>query len=443
MKILAIETSCDDTGIAILEVHPVKYREAVNFSKKNLFDRVKGEKDSPNFDALSNIVSSQIEVHKKYGGVYPAMAKREHQKNLIPTLVKALKQSRLINLKALKNVRRHNLEKKLKVIQKILEREPELYKKIIPFLQKYEKLYSESKIQTSRRAKGANRPDIDLISVTNGPGLEPCLWVGVNFAKVLSYFWNIPIVPVSHIESHILINFLNRTTDSSMGLQFPAIALVVSGGHTQIILMKKIGSYRILGETRDDAAGECFDKCAKILGLGYPGGPIISKLAEGIETKKFLPRPMINTKDYDFSFSGLKTAVLYHHRKQPVKIQKSKKYIQEMCAEIQQAVIDVLVKKTMKAVKDFNAKSLILGGGVSANSELRRQFRQALNNSTAVELFVPEANLSTDNALMTAITGYYHRDKKISWSRPTINRGRGSSTKSGQNLEAKANLRIE
>jgi len=347
------------------------------------------------------------------------MAKREHQKNLVPTLIKSLKQSRLINLKALKNVRHHNnnLEKKLKVIQKILEREPELYKKIIPFLQKYEK----------PNAEGPDGGRIDLISVTNGPGLEPCLWVGVNFAKCLSYFWDIPIVPVNHIESHILVNLLNRPIDSSMGLQFPAIALVVSGGHTQIILMKKIGSYKILGETRDDAAGECFDKCAKILGLGYPGGPIISKLAEKIETKSFLPRPMIGSKDYDFSFSGLKTAVLYHHKKQPVKIQKSKKYIENMAAEIQQAVIDVLIKKTIKAVKDYNAKSLILGGGVSANRELRGQFKQALNNSTAVELLVPDANLSTDNALMTAIAGYYHRDKKINW----------------QKLEAKANLRIE
>jgi N6-L-threonylcarbamoyladenine synthase len=418
MKILAIETSCDDTGIAILSAQggPASGGEVV-------------------FDVLSNIVSSQIEVHKKYGGVYPAMAKREHQKNLIPTLIKALKQSRLINLKALKNVRCHNLEKKSKIIQKNLEREPELYKKTIPFLQKYGKPNTE----------GPDGGRIDLISVTNGPGLEPCLWVGVNFAKCLSYFWDIPIVPVNHIESHILVNCLNNKN-----IDFPAIALVVSGGHTQIILMKKIGSYKILGETRDDAAGECFDKCAKILGLGYPGGPIISKLAEGIETKRFLPRPMINTKDYDFSFSGLKTAVLYADRK--IK-NKTKKYKKEMAAEIQQAVIDVLIKKTIKAVKDFNAKSLILGGGVSANSELRRQFKQALNNSTAVELFVPEANLSTDNALMTAITGYYHRDKKINWSRwqspdkvvdSRSNRShRGSTTKSGQKLEAKANLRVE
>ena len=426
MKILAIETSCDDTGIAVLEVHPVKYRNAVNFSKKNLFDRVKGDKKSPVFKVLSNIVSSQIEVHKKYGGVYPALAKREHQKNLIPTLIKALKQSRLINLKALENVRRHNLEKKSKVMQKNLEREPELYKKTIPFLKKCEK------------------PDIDLISVTNGPGLEPCLWVGVNFAKALSYFWDIPIVPVNHIEGHILVNFLQNKN-----IEFPSIALVVSGGHTQIILMEKIGKYKILGETRDDAAGECFDKCAKILGLNYPGGPAVAAMEKKFEIRKNptgnppagvkskfeirLPRPMINTKDYDFSFSGLKTAVLYAWQKIELTLNSNDRSERElaqkqMSAEIQQAVIDVLLKKTLKAAKNYNAKSLILGGGVSANKELRRQFKQTFNNSTAVELFIPPPDLSTDNALMTAVAGYF--------------RCKNSKTGNWKNLKAKANLRI-
>lgn len=388
MKILAIETSCDDTGVAILEV-----------SKTG------------DFNILSNIISSQIEVHKKYGGVYPMLAKREHQKNLSAVLVKALKEAKLLKVK--------NKIQKLnsKIIKDILGREPELYKKIIPFLKKYEK------------------PDIDLITVTEGPGLEPCLWVGVNFVKALSYFWNIPIVPVNHVESHILVNFLiNRQ------VKFPAVCLVVSGGHTQLILMKGIGKYKILGETRDDAAGECFDKAAKILGLGYPGGPIIAKLVAedrpprtrgGLSSAK-LPRPMIGSRDYDFSFSGLKTAILYHHRyhhrKQSSKTQKSKAYLQEMCFEIQQAVIDVLIKKTIKAVKDFNAKSLILGGGVSANQELRKQFKNKLEKELPeVKFFVPEIKLSTDNALMTAITGFYHKNETIDW----------------QKIKAEANLRIE
>jgi len=371
MKILAIETSCDDTGIAILEIT--------------------GKKD-PSFIVLSNVVASQIEVHKKYGGVYPALAKREHQKNLVPALVEALKKSGMLK----PDLSRTFTSLKNTDIDKILEREPELYKKLLPFFKKYEK------------------PDIDLISVTNGPGLEPCLWVGVNFAKALSYFWNIPVVPTNHIESHILVNFLNSKPYNLTPNSFPAIALVVSGGHTQIVLVSGVGRYKILGETRDDAAGECFDKCAKILGLGYPGGPIISQLATqfvGRPTSHKLPRPMINTKDYDFSFSGLKTAVLYADRK--IKI-KNKKYKQEMSAEVQQAIIDVLIKKTIKAIKDFSAKSLILGGGVSANQELRKQFQNKINKeSPSVKLFVPKPSLSTDNALMVAVTGYFSKNKKI------------------------------
>ena len=319
MKILAIETSCDDTGIAVLEV-----------------------KQPGDFNILANIVSSQTEIHKKYGGVFPAMAKREHQKNSVPVLVEALEKAGLLKEKTKPQVIKN------KTLEKILERETELFKQLIPFLENYKK------------------PDIDVIAVTNGPGLEPCLWVGVNFAKALSHFWNVPIVPTNHIESHILVNILENPK-----ITFPAIALVVSGGHTQIILVKGIVNYKILGETRDDAAGECFDKCAKILGLAYPGGPVISKLAEGIKTKRFLPRPMIGTKDYDFSFSGLKTAVLYTDRKVT---DKNAAYKKEMAAEVQQAIIDVLIKKTMKAAMDFKAKSLILGGGVSANTELRKQF---------------------------------------------------------------------
>jgi len=375
MRILAIETSCDDTCVAILEA-----------SKTG------------KFSVLANIVASQIEVHKKYGGVYPFMAKREHEKNLGPTLKEAF-------LKA-----------------KISEK------------------------------------DIDLIVVTNGLGLEPCLWVGVNFAKDLAKKINVPLIPVNHIESHILVNFLNRPMDRSTGLLpiFPAVALVVSGGHTQLVLMKKIGSYKILGETRDDAAGECFDKCAKILGLGYPGGPEIAKLAEEAlrrpTSQKIcdvgrlsLPRPMMFTKDYDFSFSGLKTAVLYSWQKTEKQngrnFHSSEKSYQlkiSMAKEIQQAIIDVLLKKTIKAARDFKAKTIILGGGVSANSELRTQFEEKIKTDTCgflpygkkphkITLLAPKPELSTDNGLMAAITAWFHRGKKIS----------------AKNLRADANLRIE
>jgi N6-L-threonylcarbamoyladenine synthase len=340
MKILAIETSCDDTGVAILEAS-----------------------DNGDFKVLSNIVASQIEIHRQYGGVFPFAAKRAHQKNLGPTFKKALKQS------------------------------------------------------------GLSEKEIDLIAVTNGPGLEPCLWVGVTFAKDLAKKLNIPLIPVNHIESHILVNVLQNKE-----IKFPAIALIVSGGHTQIILVNKIGDYKILGETRDDAAGECFDKAAKILGLPYPGGPEIAKLAEKCEPGKIeLPRPMANTKDYDFSFSGLKTAILYFHQKQDKKTQKNKDYICQMASDIQQAIIDVLLKKTIKSAKDYNAKTIILGGGVSANHELKTQFLMKIHDELpSTELIFPEIDHSTDNGLMTAIAGYFNRTKKID----------------PENIQADANLRI-
>ncbi|MDD2732173.1 MAG: tRNA (adenosine(37)-N6)-threonylcarbamoyltransferase complex transferase subunit TsaD [Candidatus Pacebacteria bacterium] len=374
MKILAIETSCDDTSIAVIEAR----------SKKGA-----------DFNILSDLVSSQIEIHKEWGGVYPTLAKREHQRNLTYVLKKALKESSLLKIKKASKVK----GSKLKAINSILKREPELLKKLIPFFEKYEK------------------PDIDLISVTIGPGLEPCLWVGINFAKALSYLFNIPVVGVNHIESHILVNLLNNKC------LFPAVCLVVSGGHTQLILMKGIGKYKIIGETKDDAAGECFDKAAKILGLGYPGGPVISKNAEGNTTSEIkLPRPMIYSKDYDFSFSGLKTAVLYSW--QEIKTSRRKKILKQMCYEIQEAIVDVLIKKTIKAAYDYKAKTIILGGGVSANERLRKQLKEKVRGE--FQLLIPKKNLSTDNAVMAGISGFYQRSKKTPWRK----------------LKAKANLRI-
>ena len=410
MRILAIETSCDDTGVAILEVKNNKFK------------------------VLSNIISSQ-EIHKNYGGVFPMMAKREHQNNLVSVLAKALNQVKLLKVK-------RGLENsKLKNIEKILEKENKLFLNLKTFLEKYKK------------------PEVDLIAVTNGPGLEPCLWVGVNFAKALSYFWDIPTVPVNHIEAHILVNFIdlnskfknqNAKLQSKIKNLLPAICLVVSGGHTQLVFMEKIGDYKIIGETRDDAAGECFDKCAKILGLGYPGGPIISKIAsQSVQRQSLggLPRPMINSKDYDFSFSGLKTAVLYKVRDKkecPSSSNSSghsalrasgsmrRDFVSEMCFEIQQAIIDVLIKKTINAARNYKVKTIILGGGVSANSELRSQFEMQnskiknQNDNSKFKIIYPPKNLSTDNALMIAITAFFHKNKKVQW----------------QKLKAKANLRI-
>ncbi|MCD6429100.1 hypothetical protein J7L09_00195, partial [bacterium] len=337
MKILAIETSCDDTCVALAQA--------------------KGN----NFSILREIISSQAEVHKKWGGVFPSLAKREHQKNIVPILKDVLDQPRL-NKKTLIS------QNKLRILKKILERDKELEKRLIPFLQK-------SKI-----------PNLDLIAVTQGPGLEPCLWVGVNAAKALSFFWNVPLIGINHIEAHIFVNFLidNRLTcpefvegtcpepieGSIINNYLPAICLVVSGGHTQLALMKGLFKYKILGETRDDAAGEAFDKIARILGLPYPGGPAISAEAEKLsiinsQLSIKLPRPMIHSKDYDFSFSGLKTAVLYDFKKRPKTIQKSKEYKIMMAKETQEAIVEVLVSKTLRAAKEFKAKSIILGGGVT------------------------------------------------------------------------------
>lgn len=346
MKILAIETSCDETSAAVLE------------AKKS------------QIKILSDIVSSQVKLHAKYGGVHPSLAKREHQKNLPTVFKKALKE--------------------------------------------------------------AENPEIDAIAVTIGPGLEPCLWVGVNFVEELAKKLKKPIIPVSHIEAHIMANWAEPIR--KIQNIFPAICLVVSGGHTQLILMKGIGRYKILGETRDDAAGECFDKIARILGLGYPGGPLVAA-----EAKKYnmryaeyqirLPRPMIGQKNYDFSFSGLKTAVLYDFRSRSPKVKKSKKYIQEMCFEAQQAIIDVLIKKTIKAVKDFKVKSIILGGGVVASEELRKQFQSAIDNKQlAIKFLVPPKNLCTDNAAMVAIAAYFRWKKR--------------KKKNREKITANANLRL-
>ncbi len=377
MKILGIDTSCDDTCVAILEI-----------KKENL-------------EMLSNIVSSQIRIHKKYGGVHPSLAKREHKKNLIFVLKKALKEAGF--LKKRKKIFKNNLFKK---IEKFFKKDKDFFKKVKKFLKEYE------------------NPKIDLIAVTVGPGLEPCLWQGINLAKALSFFWRKDVVPINHIEAHIFSSFLNSKNYLFLFRKeiYPAICLVVSGGHTQLILMKRIGNYKILGETRDDAAGECLDKTARVLGFSYPGGPAIEKLAKQVMKRKFnikLPRPLFYSKDYDFSFSGLKTAVLYEVKKNLPKKKKEREiYIGELSKEIQQAIIDVLIKKSFKAAKSFRAKSLILGGGVVANKELRKQFKKYLNKERLkIHLFFPEIKFSTDNGAQIALTGYLNQRKKINFEK--------------------------
>jgi len=326
MIILGIDTSCDETSVAILKI--------ANFKLK----------------ILSNVISSQAKLHSKYGGVWPSLAKREHKKNLPIVFEKALK---------------------------------------------------DAKIKIS---------DIDLFGITVGPGLEPCLWEGINFIKKIA---TKQIFPVNHIKAHIFSSFLDKNFEflfKKDGI-FPAISLVVSGGHTQLILMEKLNKFLLLGETRDDAAGECLDKVARLLGFQYPGGPIIEKLAK-LQTKNSklkikLPRPMINQKNYDFSFSGLKTAVLYDFLKRSKKERESEEYKIEIAKEIQSAIFDVLVSKTFRAVKEFKVKSIILGGGVAANSKLREEFEMAKKREKIkANLFFPKKEFCTDNGAMVALTAW-------------------------------------
>lgn len=323
MTILGIETSCDETAASVI--------------------KGRGEK----INVLSNIISSQINIHKKYGGVVPEVAAREHVLNILPVINEALEKAKI--------------------------------------------------------------KKIDAIAVSVGPGLITSLIVGIETAKVLSYVWNVPVIGINHVEGHVYANFIDNNL-----IEFPAVVLTVSGGHTMLVLMKDHGKYKTIGETRDDAAGEAFDKAAKLMGLGYPGGPEISKYSEKFKNKNLknkiqLPRPMINSGDFDFSFSGLKTALMYELKKD----KNWKKKIPQYCAEFQQASIDVLISKTIKASKKYNAKTVMLTGGVAANKELREQLKEKVESKLdGVKFNMPALEHTTDNAVMIAVAGYYKSLKK-------------------------------
>lgn len=370
MKILAIETSCDETAISIVEAK--KVRKEITFK------------------TLANVVLSQIKIHEKYGGVFPALAKREHQKALVPVLVKALEEAGMLKKTKTQKIRHAQYA----MLNTRLEREPELLKQILKKLPKIK------------------APDIDAVAVTYGPGLEPALWVGINFAKALSTLWDIPIIPVNHMEGHLFSPFAKGNVFSIPKIKFPILALLVSGGHTELVLVKKWGRYEKIGETRDDAAGEAFDKAARMLGLPYPGGPQISKIGKLGKAKVYpLPRPMINSKDFDFSFSGLKTAVLYTIKNIGKLKQQTKA---DIAREFEEAVSEVLVKKTTAAAKKYGVTAILLGGGVAANERLRNDLSaSAKKNLPNVELFLPEGAATTDNALMIAVAGYFNSSKKV------------------------------
>jgi len=341
MKILGIESSCDDTSVALLEC---------------------GENGS---FVLSEKTASQIDIHKKYGGVVPEIAGRMHAEKIVPLIEEVLKE----------------------------------------------------------------QPKPEAIAVTAGPGLITGLIVGVEAARTLSYALNIPLIATNHLQGHAYSVEIGR----SEKISYPAIALIVSGGHTEIVKMNFAGDYQVLGRTKDDAAGECFDKVAKLLDLSYPGGPQISKLAlDGRTDTISLPRPMIKENNFDFSFSGLKTACLYWLKKNklseknPNLFQKyyntllGKKIISrsDFCASFEEAVVEVLTTKTLRAIKENKPKTVILAGGVSANKKLR----ETLQNNITVDFpdtkfLCPELKYCMDNGAMIAVAGYYQAQKNnyIDW----------------------------
>lgn len=398
MKMLAIETSCDETSVAI-----------VNFS---------GTRANPKFQVLSHLVSSQVELHTKFGGVVPNLAKREHERNLVPLLQKALKESRIKNQESGKSNISSSHDSSLTILDSLFDHEPELL------------------IEFKKKIISLPIPTIDVIAVTNGPGLAPALWVGINFARALSLLWKKPLIPMNHMKGHLFsallqcgkkndqFSIFNFQKNKKLiifvpRIKFPLLALLVSGGHTELVLMKKFGHYQIIGETLDDAAGEAFDKVARMLQLGYPGGPAIAAAAKAQSAKRKtknvdikLPRPMLNSKDYNFSFSGLKTAVLYLLRdinnKKRIRLLRS-----AIAKEFQDAVVDVLVAKTNAAAQEHRVKTISVGGGVSANTLLRQRLSHDIKkNMPRVRLFLSHVSVTGDNALMIALAAFIDGKKK-------------------------------
>jgi N6-L-threonylcarbamoyladenine synthase len=311
--ILAIETSCDETAAAVMR---------------------------DGRELLSSVIATQVDFHRRFGGVVPEIASRKHTEAIVGVVDEALEQA------------------------------------------------------------GMRLSDLTALAVTHGPGLIGALVVGLAFAKGLSLATGLPLVGVNHLEGHIFANMMNDPS-----VEPPLVALVVSGGHTSLVHMPSWGTYHTLGSTLDDAAGEAFDKVAKVLGLGYPGGPILGELAEQGDPKAIaFPRAMINTPDYDFSLSGLKTAVINHIRH--AREAGREIDVPDLAASFQAAVIDVQVAKTVRAVREHGARTFCLAGGVAANAALREALRSALE-PLGVKVSVPPLGLCTDNAAMIAAAAHF------------------------------------
>ena len=311
VRVLGIETSCDETAAAVVE---------------------DGRR------ALSDVVATQIELHRKWGGVVPELASRNHVMQVMPVVDEAL-------------------------------------------------------------TRAALTPDaLDGIAVTSGPGLVGALLVGVQVAKALAVAWERPLVGVNHLEGHLVATFLAEPAPA-----FPFLGLVVSGGHTSLYVAEAFGTYRLLGATRDDAAGEAFDKGAKLLGLPYPGGVAIDRLAKGGDTTHVrFPKAIVRRSDLDFSFSGIKTALLYHVRKHGVPEGQA---LSDLCASYQEAIVAALVQKLFRAARRFQLGRVVLSGGVAANSRLRSAVEERARDYEDVEVFLPPVRLCTDNAAMIAVAG--------------------------------------
>ena len=319
MKVLGIETSCDETAIAVVE---------------------DGRR------VLSNVIASQVEMHARYGGVVPEVASRQHVLEMVPVLEEALGRA------------------------------------------------------------GLDLESVDAVAVTNGPGLAGALLVGVNTAKALALAAGLPLMGINHLEGHVYANWL-EDADPESECGFPLMCLIASGGHTDLLLMEDHGRYTLLGRTRDDAAGEAFDKAARILGLGFPGGPEVQRAASDATGEMSLPRAWLRGTD-DFSFSGLKTALLHAARREGVyppqeDVPPDARLVREMASAFQMSVAEVMAVKTLDAARRFGARGVLLGGGVAANAMLR----QVLREKSTLPVFIPSPRLCTDNGAMIASCAYF------------------------------------
>lgn len=377
MKLLAIETSCDETAVAVVDA--------------------RGDLQHLSFTVLGNALYSQAHKHAAYGGVFPNLAKREHATNLVPLLDTALSGAHMSTLED-----RVISAREKTFLRELLRREPELEDALLKYVRMH------------------GKPPVDAIAVTAGPGLEPALWVGINFARALSYLWQLPILPVNHLEGHVIASAVS-TDDAhpesyvSHELAFPVLGLIISGGHTEFVYASAWGAYSVVGATRDDSVGEAFDKVARLLGIPYPGGAGLAALAErGRQSpsrimtpqstgKNALPRPMRDTDDLDFSFSGLKTAVLYRVRDSGMLTDHDR---EALAAAFEEAVVDVLLVKTERALSHHPTRTFLIGGGVSANTYIRKRMQALFERRNDAVLRLPARGLSTDNAVMIGMAGY-------------------------------------